>query len=163
LSLLYLGAGCIGLGALYHHWFLFAVPVNDIRHYATGEPMPSRVRGVINSEPTFIRGSGDDPLRTFPTSDRTRFVLRATHLLDGSDWIEVSGLVQMTVAGKVRQAHVGDRIEAAGRLVLPEGPVNPGGFDYAANLRDQGIGVILQVPADEDAMVLREQGWPANF
>ncbi|MBI3410315.1 MAG: ComEC/Rec2 family competence protein [Planctomycetes bacterium] len=163
LSQIYLGAGCLGLGAVYHHWFLFAVAVNDIRHYATTEPMPARVRGVINSEPTFVRGSGDDPLRTFPTSERTRFVLRATHLLDGSAWLEVSGLLQTTVAGKVRNAHVGDRIEAAGRLVLPEGPVNLGGFDYAAQLRDQGIGAIFQVPTDDDAIVLREQGWPANF
>lgn len=163
LSLLYLWAACVGLGALYHHWYLFAIPVNDVRHLATTEAKPARLRGVIHSEPTYTRGSDDEPLRFFPSADRTRFVLAATHILDGSDWLEVSGLVQLTLQGSVKDIHVGDRLEAAGRLQLPEGAANPGGFDYREAMAYQGIGALLKVPADAEAVVLVKRGWPRNI
>jgi competence protein ComEC len=45
-----------------------------------------------------------------------------------------------------------------GRLSLPEGPANPGEFDYAAHLRDRGVSALLSVRDVRDVDVLGH-GW----
>jgi len=45
-----------------------------------------------------------------------------------------------------------------GRLSLPEGPANPGEFDYAALLRDRQISALLSVRDSRDVEVLATAG-----
>ena len=162
LGLLFLGITCIPVGAAYHR-YRHDVADNDIRHFADADPKPGRLRGVVHSEPTFVKGSGDDPLRTFPTSQQTRFVLRVGELRTSYDWRPVSGLAQVFLEARVHPVHVGDRVEVVGRLVLPGRPANPGEFDYQAYLDDQGIGAVLTVPPAADGILLLEEGWPRTI
>jgi competence protein ComEC len=163
LSLIYLWTACAAFGAAYHHFVRDEVPDNDIRNLAAAEAKPARLRGVVASEPNYVRGSGDDPLRSFPSAAGTRFVLRVNRLRTAVDWLDVSGLAQVTVReAKIHPVHVGDHVEILGRLALPPPPGNPGEFDYAGFLRDQGIGVTVSVPPTSEAIVLLAEGWPST-
>src|SRR5262249_10925299 len=146
-----------------HQVRLRVVADNDIRHLASADARPARLRGVVDSEPSYIRGSGADPLRSFPSTASTRFVLRVSELRSAVDWLAVSGLAQLTMEAKVQPLHVGDTVEVVGRVALPHAPANPGEFDYPAHLRDQGIGVVVTVPAASDALVLVAEGWPSSL
>lgn len=81
---------------------------------------------------------------------RTGFLLQATGLLSGSRPLPVRGLCRVWVDGDAtHQVSWGDSVELIGRISLPEGPRNPGEFDYALYLRRTGISaqVYLRHPA----------------
>ncbi|MCI0680841.1 MAG: DNA internalization-related competence protein ComEC/Rec2 [Gemmataceae bacterium] len=147
-------------GASWHQWYRDSMAPNDIRLFATAEGRPVRLRGIVDSEPVQVRDLAADPLRSFATKPATRLTVRVRQLEHRSDWHPVSGLVQSTIAGKQMPLHVGDEIELTGLLALPPAPGNPGAFDYAEFLRDQGIGATLHVPDASDAVDVLREGWP---
>src|SRR5262249_17966669 len=59
--------------------------------------------------------------------------------------------------------HVGDEIEAVGRLRTPQGPANPGELDYEANLRDQRVRAVLVVEKTTDGVARLAEGWRGTF
>lgn len=159
--LLWLSIVC--LGAAYHQWHRDNIAPNDIRLFANIEGNPVRLRGLIDSEPMRTPGGADDPLRTYPTKESTRIAVAVRSLKTGSDWLPVAGAVQAIMAGRRDDLHVGDEIEVVGRLVLPAPAANPGGFDYADYLADQGIGAMLSVPNAADALEVRRERWPGSL
>jgi competence protein ComEC len=150
----------IPLGASWHHWRCRTVAPDDICFSISPEGTMARLHGRIDAEPIVVHASPDDSLRSFPARDATRFLVRASSLQHRGDWSVVSGLVQATVPELRRDLHVGDEIELVGMLALPDGPANPGGFDFAAYCRDQGISAVLSVPASPGAVELVREGWP---
>ncbi|MFM7057592.1 MAG: ComEC/Rec2 family competence protein [Planctomycetota bacterium] len=91
---------------------------------------------------------------------RTAFLLQATELLAGTQPLPVRGLCRVWVDGDAtNQVRWGDAVELIGRLSLPEGPRNPGEFDYALYLRRTGISaqVYLRHPA---AIQVRQHAGP---
>jgi competence protein ComEC len=163
LSLLCLFAVCAGVGAAYHHAAREEIADNDVRQLAAPDPKPVRLRGIVGSEPNYIGASGEHPLRSFSSSAKTRFLLRANQLKTSVDWLDVSGLVQVTLEAKIHPLHPGDRVEIAGRLSLPRAPANPGESDYPAFLRDQGIGTMVFVPPSTEGITLLAEGWPRTL
>ena len=97
-----------------------------------------QVRGTVDEEPHRVP-TVSDPLRSMDTPEHTITVLVATHLRDGDRWDEVTGRVLLTVTGAASELHAGDEVEVTGRLVQLSGPANPGEFDVAALMRDQGV------------------------
>ena len=80
-------------------------------------------------------------------------MLRVRARRDRTDWLPASGRVRLLIAGTpVEPLHVGDEVEAVGRLVAPPGPANPGEFDYAAHLRDQHVRSMLLVQKTGDGV-----------
>jgi hypothetical protein len=55
LALIYLAISLTALGAAYHHWQRDVYAADDIGNFATGEPRPVRLRGVIVEEPEIPR------------------------------------------------------------------------------------------------------------
>ena len=163
LALFYLWSGVAGLGAAYHHWQRYHVDANDVRQFADYDGRPTRLRGALATAPITQKGQ-TDALRTFPTRDTTRFVLRATQRQDftSRQWADVAGSVQVTLIGHASDITVADEVELLGRLALPEDAVNPGGFDYASFLRDQGITATLTV-LESDEVILIRRGWPTSL
>ena len=163
LALFYLWAGVAGLASAYHHWQRYHLDANDIHYMADYDGKPTRLRGALASAPAMQLGKSD-PLRTIPAQDTTRFVLRVTQRqeLATRAWHDVSGFVQATIVGKVEDFTVGDEVEALGRLTLPEEAANPGGFDYASFLRDQGITATFNVK-DAETVTLVRRGWPTSL
>jgi competence protein ComEC len=160
LALLYLWTACAALGCAYHHWHITRAAPDDVRHLASEDGQPARLRGVIDSQPMATKAARSDPLRSFARKETTRFLLRVTAVQDlaSRSWRGASGTVQVSAGGVVEALAGGDEIELAGRLALPEGPDNPGGFDYAAFLRDRRISALLSV-RDAREVRVRGRGW----
>jgi competence protein ComEC len=160
LSLIFLWAGVVALGAAYHHFCREIYAEDDIGHLATFEPQPVLLRGILEREPTVVYQVKSDPLRSFERLDSTRLVLRAQQLKQGGNWQSVSGLAQITIQGHRSGLHVADEVEVVGRLLAPQGPANPGEFDYASYLQDQRIRAIVAVQKTPDGVKLVAEHWP---
>jgi competence protein ComEC len=154
-----LACAVTALGAAYHHWQRDVYAADDIGNFATEEPRPALLRGVVAMEPFVIKRAGQDDLRSFPAKDGGRFLLQVTSFKQLDDWQAASGFVQVQTAVPIGAVHVGDEVEVAGRMDAPAPPANPGEFDYAALLRDQHIRAVLWVKdSGESVLVLREAG-----
>jgi competence protein ComEC len=163
LALVYLWAAVLGVAAAYHHVWRDVYPVDDIGEFTTIQARPARLRGSLAEEPTIAWQPANDPLRSMPRADPTLAVLQVTELHDGDDWRPVSGRVRLIVAAHLTGPHVGDELEVAGRLRAPQGPSNPGEFDYEGQLRDQRIRAVLLVSKSTDAVVGMAEAWPRSF
>jgi competence protein ComEC len=163
LAIAYLVFASLGAGAAYHQWYRNAYAQDDIANFATTEQAPTQLRGRIEEEPAVVWKPTYNPLRSFDSSDSTRAVLEVTQLRLDQDWRRVSGRAQLMVSGLLTNLHVGDEVEVVGRLVAPEGPANPGEFDYASFLRDQRIGAEVLVRKTPDGVTLRARGWPRSL
>ena len=163
LALFYLWGSVAGFSAAYHHWLRYHIEASDISQLASYDPQPIRLRGTLQSAPISQAGK-PDPLRSLPTRETTRFVLRVTQRqeLASRQWTDAGGLVQVTLIGQASDFTVGDEVELLGRLVLPGEAMNPGEFDYASFLRDQGVTATLTVK-DSDELILVQRGWPTSL
>jgi competence protein ComEC len=150
-------------GAIYHHWYRDMIAEDDISHFATGDPRPVLLRGVLEEEPTPWFEEDADPLRSIPRTQTTmKAVVQATALREDGNWPPVSGRVRLTFPKGPDELYPGDEIEAVGRLSAPEGPANPGELDTAARLRDQRIRALLIVRKTADAITRLAEGWPCS-
>jgi competence protein ComEC len=88
-----------------------------------------------------------EPVRYAP--DRTRLLLDVDTRHAGSERRPASGRVHLTVYGEIAvPLGEGQRVAVEGRLHRPIGFRNPGGFDYPAYLRRQGILLVGHARAD---------------
>ena len=89
----------------------------------------------------------EEPVRWTP--DRTRLLLDVDALHAGRERRPVAGRVQLTVYGELG-APLGEsqRVLVDARLHRPVGFRNPGGFDYPAHLRRDGILLVGHARAD---------------
>lgn len=160
------GLGLCGMfaavGAWDHQIQAGWVAADDISRLLTEEAVPARVRGRVETEPMLVRGS-QDPLRTFGTKDATKLVLAVEAWRLAEDWQPASGRVQATVPATPSEVHVGDVIEVPGLLAKPARPSNASDFDYAGQLRDQGIHAVLNAPAETSGVVVVARGWPGSL
>ncbi len=79
----------------------------------------------------------EEPVRWSP--DRMRIVLAVDGYQDGLERRSATGRVQLTIYGETAPVGEGQRIRCEVRLHRPAGFRNPGGFDYPAALRRDGI------------------------
>src|SRR5438552_11629109 len=159
LGLMYLALAGVAFGAAYHHWQRDTYADDDIGNFVTTDPRPARLRGIIAAEPEITWHPIHNPLRSFPASDTSHAVLEVSQLMAADDWISVSGRAQLIVSGRLQNLHVGDEVEVDGRLLKPEGPANPGEFDYASYLRDQHIQAVVHVRKTTRAVHPVKPGW----
>jgi competence protein ComEC len=155
---IFLALGGVGFGAAYHH-FRRDFAVDDLGRLATSQPQPVRVRGLIEEEPFHAPPPVHDDLHSRDPGEHTTAVLQVTALHSEGQWVLIGGRVRLIVEGAWQGAHVGDKVEVVGRLMLASGPGNPGEFDYADSLRDQGIGSILVVRGGPKGLTRLEAGW----
>jgi competence protein ComEC len=153
LALLYLLGSIAALGAAYHHWRRQTAGPEDISRFASPQPRPVVLRGVLEEEPSTGAAPPQDPLRSFVYRPITRTVLRVNSIRQRDEWTACSGLARLTVTGDLKGVHVGDEVEVVGRLLAPQGPANPGESDFATALRDQGIHAVVQVREAPDNVV----------
>ncbi|MEI7686971.1 MAG: ComEC/Rec2 family competence protein [Planctomycetota bacterium] len=149
-------------GAAYHNVRQHDVDLERLANLASSEGTPIRVRGRLAAPLQHVPGS-DDPLQTILRPDANRLVIDVHSVLGAGGVEPLRGRVVAYVAAKVESLYVGDEIEAQGRLVSPAGPSNPGEFDGARELRDQGVAAILSVPPTVDALRLVARRWPGSI
>ncbi len=123
------------VGALWHHcrWSLFAA--DDLATYAADAPEPVCVEVIAMKGPRRVAPPPFDPMRIMPSGERTRLLVRAVGLRDGSTWVPASGRTTLTVDGQLVGVQAGDRLRVVGTLAKPTSAENPGGFDQASYLR----------------------------
>jgi competence protein ComEC len=149
-----------GVGAAYHHYRHDWYPPDDIGQLADATPHLVELRGVIDEEPLHTAATKHDPLRSLDRAETTMLVLRATQVRNNGEWLDVSGRLQVVTHGPLDDLHVGDELEVVGQLSTIPGPLNPGEFDFAGLLRDQGIRARLVVRKTADGLIRLERGWP---
>ena len=162
-ALVLLLAACTASGAAWHHYRRDVFRPDDIGSFAMAIPQPVQLRGVLEEEPQRTPARPATPLHSLENPESTSTVLRVAHLRQRADWLAVSGRVRLVSAGPLPPLHVGDAIETTGGLSTVEGPANPGGFDHAGFLRDQGIQALLVVRKTPDGVTRLERGWPTSF
>ncbi len=107
---------------------------------ASGAPLPADHLARLGLGGTVtIEGRLDqEPVRWAP--DRTRLLLEVTAAHLGPERLPASGRVQLTLYGESPvPLGEGQRVLVDARLHRPVGYRNPGGFDYPAHLRRDGI------------------------
>jgi hypothetical protein len=139
LPLVYLALAGAAFGAAYHHYRRDVYAADDIFHYAKDEPAPVQLRGLIDEEPIHHRAPSDDPLSSLARSGETVTVLRVQEIRRAGNWLSTSGRVRVVGVEEWPELHCGDAVEVVGQLVRVAPPGNPGEFDFADYLRDQGI------------------------
>jgi len=103
----------------------------------------------------------DDPIRWAP--DRTRLSLDVDGYFDKSDRRPASGRLQVTLYGETAAVGEGQRVSAELKLSRPRGFRNPGGFDYPAFLRREGILLVGSGRAESlAALTADEPPWPVR-
>jgi competence protein ComEC len=152
----------VAVGAAYHHYRHDWFPPDNIGNLADETPLLVELRGVIDEEPLHSAAVKNDPLRSRDRGELTMLVLRATQIRRDGAWVDVSGRVQLVTPGTPDDLHVGDELEAVGHLSAIQGPANPGEFDWAGYLRDQGIRSRLVVRKTADGVTRLERGWPES-
>jgi competence protein ComEC len=161
--LVYLWIAAGAVGAAYHHWYRDVYPADDIGNYASSDPRPIRLRGVVVEEPTVYYQVHNDPLASMDRADSTVTVLEVTQLRQEHDWVPVSGRTRLIVPAGLPGIHAGDEVEVVGRIAAPPGAANPGELDFASSLRDQRIRAQVQVRKTADGVRRIAVGWPRSL
>ena len=163
LPLIYLWLSAGFAAAAYHHNYRDTAGADTIGKYATEEPALVQLQGIVAEEPTVTYPATDDPLRSLPSAESTVATVQVIRLKEQGHWQPTSGRARLVVAGKLEEFHIGDAIEVVGRMVKPHEAANPGEFDYASALQDQGIGVVVSVRKTSGAVKRLSVGWPGSF
>jgi len=97
-------------------------------------------------------------------SDRVRLLLEVLAVHAGPERLPASGRVQLTVYGELAmRLGEGQRVLVEARLHPPVGYRNPGGFDYPAHLRREGVVLVGHARADRlTALAPDAPPWPVR-
>jgi len=128
----------LGVFALYAGARAYAPPRESLRARAGQEGGTVRIEGWIAELPTErIWENGGKAMET---------ELEATSLYGERGWERTSGRVLLRVdPSPEKMPRVGEVVQVAGYLTLPERPRNPGEFDRVRHLESTGLDYILKV------------------
>ncbi len=163
LPLVYLALAGAAFGAAYHHYRRDTYAADDVFLYTKDEPAPVQLRGVLDEEPIHHRAPPDNPLSSRPRSGDTLTVLRVHEVRGGGNWLAASGRVRVVGVENWPELHCGDAVEVVGQLSRAAPPGNPGEFDFAGYLRDQGIRTVLSARKSPQAVTRLERGWSTSL
>lgn len=127
-----------------------------------GSPLPADhlARRALDGTLALEGRLAEEPVRWTP--DRTRLLLDVDALHAGPERLPAVGRVQLTVYGElVLPLGETQRVLVDARLQRPIGFRNPGGFDYPAHLRREGILLVGHARADRiTALTPDAPPWP---
>jgi ComEC/Rec2-related protein len=143
--------------ALYTQARLGSVPPDHLLRLAPPLPASVTVRGVVDSDPE-LRPPEEGVPGSRPLA---LFIFRATDLLTDHGWEPAEGRISMMLSGDpAAPFHYGERLEVNGLLDRPQGPRNPGEFDFKAWLARRGIFHSMRGRADLAAQLPGDGGNP---
>lgn len=151
-------AGVFFAGAGWHHLRWSLGPPDQIASFATDTPRPVRITGRLVDRPAVVPRQAQELPDALPRYDRTVGTLECEALISGEVTIPISGLARLDVMGHLDQAGVGDSVDVVGQFARPQGPRNPGDFDFARHLRGSGIRVVVRCDEPDDVRVTQPAG-----
>lgn len=110
------------------------------------------VQDRVGAYPVRVVGTVVEPVRLAPT--RAVVVLSEVSLGGGDLALPVGGRVRVTWREADQSLKQGDRVSFIGWLRVPSGTMNPGGFDYGAYLKRQGIDAVVSLSGPGRVTVL---------
>ena len=113
---------------------------NDISNYAEGEILT-------------IEGKVDSYLDK--RDNKSYLYIKPSKVIEGDSVRYVSGRIRATIYDFSNDISYGNNITLTGRLILPRGATNPGGFDYKGWLSSRGVGALLYV----NKIISVNNGW----
>jgi len=166
--LLAVGAGALALGrdgAAAAALLALAVVLGALRSATDPLPADHIARATLAPIVSVEGRLAEEPVRWAP--DRTRVALDVDGIVDGGDRRPASGRLQATLYGEMAAVGEGQRVAVDLRLSRPRGFRNPGGFDYPAFLRREGILLVgngraeslVPLTADEPPWPVRVKRW----
>ena len=120
-----------GLFASWHHKQLGYAGGNELARFAGTTADAACVEATVHGPVRWSPSPPRDPMRALPSGPTTSAVLEVHRIRDGEHWLDTSGRLRLRVNGHLVDVHAGDQVRVIGRLSRPEGPRNPGGFDWA--------------------------------
>lgn len=168
----FLSVSILFLGSIFSENFQL-LPLNHIINFTPLEIPASHSRtkfltGFTSQESKLVYLRGvilDDPILTSTSygEEKTTFILEARELKPASDnqiWQSVKGRVKTTSYGKKERYSYSDELILEGYLSQPEGPRNPGGFDYKEYLARQRIYALLKIKEENLIKLIEKKGNP---
>ena len=151
LSAVFLFTGCLLFQAKQ------MLPPGHLKNFTGPEPREVYAEGIVVDEPV----TGE----TFYGGRKAVLTLETERLQEQGIEYEVTGRVKVSLTGESTGAGAGtpsygDRILVKGRLSRPEGPGNPGDFDYAAYLARNRVFSVLSAKAQDIAVLEKGRGNP---
>jgi competence protein ComEC len=142
---------------------LAAVVAAGLARGAALAPGPEHLASMALRSPATVEGVlVEEPVRW--AVDRTRLLLDADTLVDGASRRPVIGRIQLTVYGETVALTEGQRVGVTARVSPPIGFRNPGGFDYPAHLRREGILLVGSGRGDRVwPLTPEEPPWPVRL
>ena len=120
------------------------VAPDDVRKVLADDPRPAAIRGLIVRDLRVDDRDGSLNV-TRPMDPSTTFYLRAGEIQTAGGWAPVQGTLRVWVGEPVNDLEIGDHVQVHGWLDRVRPATNPGQFDIAAYLRDQGILAVATV------------------
>lgn len=139
---IFVASACVG--AMLHLSAARTMPASSIERYTSKTKRIARVRGTVVSEPRLL-GPSPNPFALWTYgAEHTVFLLDVASIegLDGD--VAASGRVRVSVGEAVLDLRENERVEVFGWLYRPRPPRNPGGFDWSAFQRRQGVVATLR-------------------
>jgi competence protein ComEC len=135
---------------------------DDLRTFASSEQRLCRVRGIVEGEVVVVTPSSTDRVLSSTADSHTQFVLVVSAVKNHDTWQSATGRAAVFVRGELPSRESGDEVELVGWLSVPNGPMNPGEFDYRAFLESKRILTSLFVETPEAVSVIGSGSW-ASF
>ncbi len=155
IALMALFVFALSLGGLRHHVFYSNSLDDDLSLFAHDTQQPVHLTGQIVSEPEYRNPQSKSPISfSGYQSKQTQCLLTCTEMISGSAHIPTSGLAQVSISGHLVDLKKGDVVTLWGSLRRPNGPKNPGEFDWQTYLKRQQIRSSIYVSHPEAVMIV---------
>lgn len=135
--LIFAAAASVG-GSLHLH-AARTIPLASIERHADAAGRIARVRGTVVSEPQVIVDSPHPFAEWTYQGERAAFLLEVESIEGAKGGIPATGRIRVTVREAVLDLREDEIVEVFGRLYALTPPQNPGGFDWSAFQRRQGV------------------------
>ncbi|MBI3603195.1 MAG: ComEC/Rec2 family competence protein, partial [Nitrospirae bacterium] len=145
-----------GRGQMTTHYglALFCSLVAGILYWTAfiGMSVGSQLAELAGTDPGKVTGMVVEPVRAAPR--RAVAVVAVSQIGEAAAAQPIEGRLRLTWRDPDASLKQGDLVTFTARLHPPSGTVNPGGFDYAAYLRRQGIDVVASLSGPGQMTVL---------
>ena len=122
---------------------------DHIARFLNDAPTLTRVTGRIVTTPVRRPAVRRNPFLPTEPKPRVQFLIEASHLLTTEPPTAVSGFVRVAVEADDLPLRMGDLITITGWIYRPRPPRNPGGIDWAATQRLEGVYAGMKAPGPQ--------------
>lgn len=122
---------------------------DHIARFLNDAPTLTRVTGRIVTTPVRRPAVRLNPFLPTEPKPRVQFLIEASDLLTTEPPTAVSGFVRVAVEADDLPLRMGDVITITGWIYRPRPPRNPGGIDWAATLRLEGVYAGMKAPGPQ--------------